>query len=57
MSLQLFSLEAGHELGKNVSASLGIPLSPHQVLDAAELFAKAIARIHDGGSLVELLEG
>jgi hypothetical protein len=57
MSLQLFSLEAGHELGKNVSASLGIPLSPHQVLDAAELFAQAIARIHGGGSLVELLEG
>ncbi|HEY7699678.1 MAG TPA: ribose-phosphate pyrophosphokinase [Vicinamibacteria bacterium] len=30
MSLQLFSLESGHELGKNVSAKLGIPLSPHE---------------------------
>jgi ribose-phosphate pyrophosphokinase len=28
-----------------------------RVLDAAELFAQAIARIHEGGSLVELLEG
>jgi len=27
-----------------------------RVLDATELFADAIARIHDGGSLVELLE-
>jgi ribose-phosphate pyrophosphokinase len=28
-----------------------------RVIDSAELFAEAIARIHDGGSLVELLEG
>ena len=28
-----------------------------RVLDAAELFAEAITRIHGGGSLVELLEG
>lgn len=30
MSLQLFSLEPASELGKNLSASLGIPLSPHE---------------------------
>ena len=30
MSLQLFSLEAGHELGKNVSEKLGVPVSPHE---------------------------
>ena len=28
-----------------------------EVLDAASLFAEAIARIHDGGSIVDLLEG
>jgi len=30
VSLQLFSLEAGHELGKNVSEKLGVPVSPHE---------------------------
>jgi ribose-phosphate pyrophosphokinase len=30
VTLQLFSLEAGHELGRNVSAKLGVPLSPHE---------------------------
>ncbi len=30
MSLQIFSLEASHDLGKSVSAKLGIPLSAHE---------------------------
>jgi ribose-phosphate pyrophosphokinase len=30
MSLKLFSLEASHELGKNVTAKLGLELAPHE---------------------------
>jgi ribose-phosphate pyrophosphokinase len=30
MTLKLFSLEAGHELGRNVSVKLGVELSPHE---------------------------
>ena len=30
MNLQLFALEPAHELGRKVSAKLGIPVSPHE---------------------------
>lgn len=30
MSLHLFALETAHDLGRNVSAKLGVPISPHE---------------------------
>ena len=56
MSLQLFSLEAGHELGKNVSAKLGVPLSPHEEREFEDGEHKARPLVNVRGNDVFVIE-
>jgi len=56
MNLQLFSLEAGHELGKNVSAKLGVPLSPHEEREFEDGEHKARPLVNVRGNDVFVIE-
>jgi ribose-phosphate pyrophosphokinase len=56
MSLQIFSLEADHELGRNVSAKLGIPLSPHEEREFEDGEHKARPLVNVRGNDVFVLE-
>ena len=56
MSLQIFSLEAGHELGKNVSANLGIPLGPHEEREFEDGEHKARPLVNVRGNDVFVIE-
>ncbi|MGH9389205.1 MAG: ribose-phosphate diphosphokinase, partial [Vicinamibacteria bacterium] len=56
MSLQLFSLEAGYELGNKVSASLGIPLSPHEEREFEDGEHKARPLVNVRGNDVFVIE-
>ena len=56
MSLQLFSLEAGHELGKNVSAKLDVPLSPHEEREFEDGEHKARPLVNVRGNDVFVIE-
>lgn len=56
MSLQLFSLEAGHGLGAAVSAKLGVPLSPHEERQFEDGEHKARPLVNVRGSDVFVIE-
>ena len=56
MNLQLFSLEAGHELGKNVSEKLGVPLSPHEEREFEDGEHKARPLVNVRGNDVFVIE-
>src|SRR3990172_4842940 len=56
MNLQLFSLEAGHELGKNVSAKLDVPLSPHEEREFEDGEHKARPLVNVRGNDVFVIE-
>ena len=56
MTLQIFSLEAGHELGKNVSAKLDVPLSPHEEREFEDGEHKARPLVNVRGNDVFVIE-
>jgi ribose-phosphate pyrophosphokinase len=56
MTLQIFSLEAGHELGKNVSAKLDVALSPHEEREFEDGEHKARPLVNVRGNDVFVIE-
>ncbi len=56
MSLQLFSLEASHDLGKDVSAKLGVPLAPHEEREFEDGEHKARPLVNVRGNDVFVIE-
>ena len=56
MTLQIFSLEASHELGQSVSAKLGVPVSPHEEREFEDGEHKARPLVNVRGNDVFVIE-